>query len=329
MDYIEFEAGGLADDLRPMLEVLAGRLSREAPSGESWQVVRREALERCRRRSASDDGVLAQAARAQLFARGEALAWPAWGEAAALEAAEPAGLRAFLGRNVNPTRTTIVLTGAFDAAAAREALSVTLGRWSGPQNPARPWRGTEPRTHGAWTERLLPRPGKAQNEIRVVWPGDRSRAWDRAATDVILYLLGETGYAGRLGRALVEPGLVYSVEATLEEAGAPGFVMIRTAASPEHTVEVLRRIRQAVEEVAAGRFQRAELDEALAYLRGKKARDREGSRALAATLLAEVGVPQAKPEALSLDQLNDTARRLLRNGGPLALVAGPGAASSP
>ena len=92
---------------------------------------------------------------------------------------------------------------------------------------------------------------------------------------------------------------------------------------------MLRRIRQAVEEVAAGRFQRAELDEALAYLRGKKARDREGSRALAATLLAEVGVPQAKPEALSLDQLNDTARRLLRNGGPLALVAGPGAASSP
>jgi hypothetical protein len=101
--------------------------------------------------------------------------------------------------------------------------------------------------------------------------------------------------------------------------------MIRTAAAPEHTSEVLRRIRQVVEEAAAGTFTRPELEEALAYLRGKQARSREGARALAESLLAEADDAAAWPEATSLAQLNDSARRLLRNGGPLALVAGPGA----
>jgi predicted Zn-dependent peptidase len=162
----------------------------------------------------------------------------------------------------------------------------------------------------------------------VVWPGDRSRRWDRTASEALLYLLGETGYAGRLGRALVEPGLVYSVEATLEEAGAPGFLMIRTAAAPEHTPEVLRRIRQVVESAAEGGFRQAELQEALAYRRGKATRSREGALALADTLLAESSWTHAK-EDVDLARLNDTARRLLRNGGPLALVAGPGARGAP
>jgi zinc protease len=328
-DFIEFAAAGLADDVRPLLEVLAGRLSREAPAGDEWEKVRRAALERCRRRNDSDDGALALAAREELFPAGSALRSPAWGDEAALLAAEPLALRGFLGENVRPSRTTVVLAGDFEPAAVREALSATLGRWSdarrkAPHPPVTP----RPRTAAGWRERFLLRPGTAQDEIRVVWPGDRSRRWDRAATEALLYLLGETGYAGRLGSALVGPGLVYSVEATLEEAGAPGFLLIRTAAAPEHTPEVLRRIRRVVETAAEGGFQQAELDEALAYRRGKATRSREGALALAETLLAESSPARAAEEKVDLARLNDTARRLLRNGGPLALVAGPGASAS-
>jgi predicted Zn-dependent peptidase len=160
--------------------------------------------------------------------------------------------------------------------------------------------------------------------VRVVVPGDRARPADETATALLLYLLGETGYAGRLGRALVDPGLVYSVYATREEEGAPGFLMVRTAAAPRDTPEVLRRIREILETAAAGRFTAAELREAQAYLRGKDARAREGSAAAARDLLegSERG-PRGDPAAVSLDQLNDTARRLFRNGAPVAIVAGP------
>jgi zinc protease len=323
--FIEFRAAGLPEDLGPLLELLAGRLAREAPAAGSWETLRQAVLERCRQRAGSDDGALEQALRRMLFPLDGPLAWPAWGDEQALGAIPASALGAFLRAFVTPARTTLVVAGGFDPGAARQALAGTLAPWSVPGGPApRPAAVSAPRAPEGWTERFLPRPGKAQNEIRVAVPGDRSRPWDRAATAVILYLLGETGYAGRLGAALVGPGLVYSVYATLEESGAPGFLAIRTAASPQDTPEVLRRIRAELRRAGEGGFSQAELEEARAYLRGKQARRREGTRALAADLLAARAAPAAaEVEALRLARLNDTARRLFRNGGPLALVAGP------
>jgi predicted Zn-dependent peptidase len=169
----------------------------------------------------------------------------------------------------------------------------------------------------SWTEIRLHWPSAAQNQLLVVWPGDRSKAHDRAATRALLYLLGETHYSGRLGRTLVEPGLVYSVNTTLEDE----LLVVRTAVAPRDTPEALRRIRGVLEEVARGCLTEGDLAEAKAYLRGKAARGREGALATASTLVE--GKPETA-EALTLVQLNDTARRLFHNGSPLALVGGPG-----
>jgi predicted Zn-dependent peptidase len=158
----------------------------------------------------------------------------------------------------------------------------------------------------------------------VALPGDRSRPWDPAATELLLYLLGETGYAGRLGHALVDPGLVYSVYVTHERHGPAGFLMMRTASAPKDTPEVLRRIRSTLEDAARGAFTRSELEEAQAYVIGKRARAREGSAAAARALLErEAAAAGPEPAAVSLDQLNDTARRLFRSGAPVAVVSGP------
>src|SRR5262249_5111769 len=137
---------------------------------------------------------------------------------------------------------------------------------------------------------------------------------------------GETHYAGRLGHALVDPGLVYSVDATLEEApDVPGFLAIRTAAAPKDTDEVLHRIRAVVEAAAAGAFTSAELLESKACLRGKALRARDGAVAGAPAGLEGLRPPPGPaPEDVTLDQLNDTARRLLARGTPLGLVGGPG-----
>src|SRR5262249_49945821 len=143
---------------------------------------------------------------------------------------------------------------------------------------------------------------------------DVSRPHDRAAMPALLYLLGETHYAGRLGRALVEPGLVYSVDATLED----DHVLVRTAAAAADTREVLSRIRAILEAATAG-FTEKELAEARDYARGKKARSLEGALVTAATLIGPADEPSP-----TLDQLNDAARRLFRNGAPTAIVGGPG-----
>jgi len=238
-----------------------------------------------------------------------------------------ADVLAFSRAFVSPARTELSLAGPVEPSRAREAFEQAFAEAPAGTAPASkaaaPFPLAEGRGPSAWTVTTVERPDAAQNTLHVVLPGDRSRPHDRAATAVLLYLLGETYYSGRLGRALVEPGLVYSVWTTLEEApGLPGYLLVRTAASKENTPEVLRRIRAALEDAAHGAFSAAELEEAKAYLRGKAARQGDGAQSAAAAGLELRSDPS--PQVLTLAQLNDTARRLLARGAPLAFVGGPG-----
>ena len=141
-----------------------------------------------------------------------------------------------------------------------------------------------------------------------------------------MYLLGETGYAGRLGRALVEPGLAYSVYTTLEEEpGAPGFLAVRTATSRADTREALRRIREVIDTAARGAFiavraGRSQGAICAAARRSaatvpKRRRERRWKRA---------DPRRSDPQSLTLAQLNATARRLFARGAPVVIVLGPG-----
>jgi len=327
--WIEVSARGLADDVPALLAVLARRLEEAARplDAGSWTALVEAARERARENAQSPETALWARALAELYPTGSALARPAWGGDEALGALSADRLLGFTRARALPARLQLVLAGAIEEGAARAALERTLGQWSvastravaAPPPPP-------PRGPAQWTERRVPWPGKAQNDILVVWPGERTTGADHAATEALLYLLGETGYAGRLGHALVDPGLAYSVYTTLEEApGAPGFLAVRTASSRADAREALRRIRDALETAARGAFTQAELDEAKAYLRGRGVLRREGSQDAAESALEDA--TEARPfdsQALTLAQLNATARRLFARGSPLALVLGPG-----
>jgi zinc protease len=330
--WIEFDASALAADVPDLLRDLAARLRRALAFAEGgpieaaeWQAIQKAAAHRARTNAAAIATALWQRALTELFATSSPLRRPPWGEPASIEAAAPDALRAFVRSHLRPGLTTVVLAGGLEAAAADAELERRLGTLG----TAPVDRPVAPSLAGAkggdqWGVVRLPRPGKSQDDIRVVVPGDRARPWDAPATELLLYLLGETGYAGRLGKALVDPGLVYSVYASRQEDGAPGFLMVRTAAAPKDTGEVLRRIRSILEDAARGAFTPEELEEARAYVRGKRARAREGSAAHARDLLERPGPgTESAAAAVTLGQLNDTARRLFRNGAPLAIVAGP------
>jgi zinc protease len=328
--WIEMSARGLADDVRDALGVLARRLEEIARpiDARAWATVVKAAQGRAREHGESAETALWARALAELYPVGSGLAGPPWGSAQALGALAADELLAFSRARARPARLYVVLAGAIDEAAARSALEASLGRWSGASPDGGPPSAPIPSPRGPaqWTERVVARPEKGQNDILVVWPGDRATDADRAATKALLYLLGETGYAGRLGHALVDPGLAYSVHTTLQEApGAPGFLAVRTASSHKDTRETLRRIREVLEGAARGAFTRAELDEAKTYLRGRDLLRRQGSEDAAATTMEDATDPRRfDPQALTLAQLNATARRLFRGGSPVALVLGPG-----
>jgi zinc protease len=324
--YLEFQATGLREDLQALARAVARGFGADA---ERLEEARALALARAEAASEDTEAQLVARARAAFFPAGSPLSRPPGGAVASL-ARSRAEVLDFLRRFVTPARAELsiagpvdplevrrTLEGAFEEAkrpgAARDFGRVALGSALGaPRGPA------------AWTVATMARPDASQNTIHVVLAADRSRPHDRAATSLLLYLLGETYYSGRLGRALVEPGLVYSVATTLEEPnGLPGYLRVQTAASKEATPEVLRRIRDVLEGAARGAFTEAELAEAKTYRRGKAARGRDGALA-AAALAFEHGTSGPSPQDVTLAQLNDTARRLFARGAPLALVGGPG-----
>jgi zinc protease len=327
--WVEVGARGLVDDVPDLLAVLARRLDDAAAPLEpgAWETLVKAAQERAREHAEAPETALVARALAELYPSRSGLASPAWGTAETLGALGPDQWMAFTRAHVQPPRLQLVLAGAIDEAAARAALAPTLRRWAAPAtgSPSRT-PPSPPRGPAQWTERILPQPDKGQDDILVVWPGERATEADRAAAKALLYLLGETGYAGRLGRALVGPGLAYSVYATLREApGAPGFLAVRTASSRADARETLHRIRAVLEAAAAGTFTQAELDEAKTYLRGRDLLRREGSDDVAARALEQATDPLGfDPQALTLAQLNATAKRLSARGAPLALVLGPG-----
>lgn len=320
--WIELGASGLPDELDQMLRSAAGRLQAPPPAGEAFEALRGEVAQRAGELADRAEPVAWARALARLYPAGSALSSPAWGAPDVIGRIRAEELAAFLAHHVTPDRTRLVLAGALEPAAAQAAVEAAFGGWRG-TGRARPSAAAPPRGPAEWTEVRIARP-QAQDDIAIFWPGDRTKPADADATRALLYLLGETYYAGRLGRALVEPGLVYSVWTTLEEDGSPGFLEVHTAAAPRDTPEVLARIRAILERAASGTFSQAELDEAKAYLRGKAARQRDGSEVEAAALLRRAsGVPAGPVPELDLSELNDAARRLFARGAPLAIVVGP------
>jgi zinc protease len=306
---IEFTASGLAEDVPGLLRTLAGRLRAPLPEGAAWDRLRAAARQRAEERAATLSSVLLARARGELRPASSRLGLP-WGSPAAASSIGREDAARFLRRSLGPLR--LVVSGNVGPEDVRSAALVLPKTGTSVSPPPYSARGP-----AAWTEIRVPWPSAAQNDLLVAWPADRSKPDDRAATAALLYLLGETFYSGRLGRALVEPGLAYSVNTTLEN----DLLVVRTKVAPKDTAEALRRVRRVLEDVARGELTEAELAESRDYLRGKAVRERAG--ALATAKAVADGAPETA-EPLTLAQLNDTARRLFRNGAPIALVGGPG-----
>jgi predicted Zn-dependent peptidase len=320
--FLGFGATGLPEDLPALAESVARGFSGERAD---FEASRQHALARAQSAEGDTPSILVARTRALLFPTGSALSLPPWGDARTLgETTAPSVCDAFR-RFVTPARTTVSVAGPVDPAQVRRAFEDAFRRVAPSPGGTGLERSEAAAPRGpAHTARIhLKRPDASQNDIHVAWPGDLSRPHDDAATSLLLYLLGETFYSGRLGRALVEPGLVYSVWTELRSApGLHGFLLVQTAASTATTPEVVRRILEVLEAAARGEFTAAELEEAQAYLRGKAARGRDGARLLAqAALEPDPSGPAA--QTVTLAQLNDTARRLFARGAPLVLIGGP------
>jgi zinc protease len=224
-----------------------------------------------------------------------------------------------------------------DPAAAIEQVAGVLGGWRATsETPGDAAGGTSaPHPHALRSsspghqDRVVHVPlEKTQTSIAVGLPAVARGDGDFAALSALNYLLGETGYAGRLGERLVDTGLAYAVYSSVLADRAAGTILITTDASAAR--EAVDRIVGTLDEFAKHGVTEAELREAKGFLLGRLL-FRFESAASATAALADLGYfgEESSPQAfarrvlgLTQSDVSAAARRYYDTSRAVIAVAG-------
>ena len=333
-DYVEITATCFPASLDAVGEALAAAVTAPAFDGP--------ALDRARRSLAASTAARADDSRwradravfEHLYASEQRYGRPREGTPESLARITRDDLLAFHRAFYRPERTVVAVAGPVDAGAAIESLARAFGAWRAQGSPpaaaaAGPGAAPAPPAGAAGTPRLVVVPlQKAQASISVGLPGIAHDSSDDAALATLNYLLGETGYAGRLGETLVDTGLSYAVYAHVFADRGAGPIFITTDAV--HAAETVDRIVKTLQGFASGGVTNAELADAKGYVLGRLLFRFESATAATSALadLGYFGPPDAlrtfarRVLALTRDDLAKAASRYYDPARAVVAVAG-------
>lgn len=334
--FVEWTATMRRDDLQPVLTALADFLAR--PGLDPVSVARARdgladeaaALQDDSRWRAND------AAWSAIFPAGHALGRPIHGTTTSLAAITADEVSAFHRDHYHPAATTVVVSGAVAEKDAIAAVTSAFGPWRAPTPAAAPGGRVASAVSASTTEAgaggrdvHIPMPHKEQASIAVALPAVGADAADYPALSLLNYLLGETGYAGRLGEQLVDTGIAYAVYASLWPHRGAGPLLVTTDAVQSR--EAVSRMRAALTAFATRGLTAAQLDEAKGFVLGRLL-FRFETAASASAAVADLASLDRGPKglqafgerirALTLDELNAAAARYYDPKRAVFVVAG-------
>jgi hypothetical protein len=223
----------------------------------------------------------------------------------------------FLNRYLRGGSVWVTLVAPGEPAAMLETLAVGFAGLR-PGSPAIPEASSVSPVPG---EERVAIAGKTRAELIAALPGVARDNPDYLPLRLLNYILGETGYAGRLGKALVDPGLVYSVYAVPRFDRQPGPLLIETGTAAGDLETTLSALRGVLASLSQDGIEEWEHREAQAYVLGRMVFGLESDEAMARTLveqdyfgedMLDFGARSAKVLAVTRNRLNEAARRYYR-----------------
>jgi zinc protease len=242
-----------------------------------------------------------------------------------------ADLLAFHRAWFTPEGTTVVVVGDVDPDEVLQAATREFERWTARRahEPALAGIGPAPRRDLT----VVPMMNKAQADIAVAFIGVRRSDAAYYAAWVMNNALGQYALGGRLGDSIREKqGMAYYVYSSLDATLAEGPLMIRAGVAGPDVERTLGSIDHELTLVRATGLTAKELDESKRYLIGSIPRQLETNAGIAGFLLSAelhgLGADHDRhlPDhlaAVSLDQANEIAHRLLDPSRAVIVVAGP------
>ena len=230
-----------------------------------------------------------------------------------------------------PTGLTVVVVGDVDEQLAVQTVSRAFADWSGGELGK--VKGPEAVRPVARNLVAVPMMNKSQADVAYGFVGIRRLDLDYTAISVMNNALGQYAIGGRLGDSIRErQGMAYYVFSSLEAGFGEGPLTIRAGVSAENVERTIASIDTELTAVVTNGFTQQEIDESKSYLIGSIPRQLETNGAIAAFLLNaetyglgldyDVRLP-GLIQAVTLDDANAAARRLLDPARATIAVAGP------
>jgi zinc protease len=253
------------------------------------------------------------------------------GTTATVQRITRADLLAFHRGWFTPEGTTVVVVGDVDPETVLQAASRELESWTPRRDPEPPLAAIAPAPKRDLT--VVPMMNKAQADIACAFVGVRRSDPSYYAAWVMNNALGQYALGGRLGDSIREKqGMAYYVYSSLDATLAEGPLMIRAGVAGPDVERTLSSIDHELTVVRADGLTVKELDESKRYLIGSIPRQLETNAGIAGFLLSAelhgLGADHDRRlpghlEAVSLDEANEIARRLLDPARAVIVVAGP------
>jgi zinc protease len=238
---------------------------------------------------------------------------------------------AFHRRWFTPDGATVVVVGDVDADTVLAAVARAFAEWEAsrvPETPPPPIDSPAARSLG-----VVPMMNKAQADVVYAGVGVRRIDPEYYPAWVMNNALGQYALGGRLGDSIRErQGMAYYVSSSLDASLGAGPLMVRAGVAPENVERTLASIDRELVVVREEGITPREFRESKQYLIGSIPRQLETNAGIAGFLLNvelfELGSDHDARlpgliEAVSLDDVNWMARRLLNPALASIVVAGP------
>jgi zinc protease len=230
-----------------------------------------------------------------------------------------------------PEGTTVVVVGDVDSNTVLAAAARAFESWASSRAPEPPL-ATIPRALARDVE-VVSMMNKAQADIAYAFVGVRRSDPEYYPAWVMNNALGQYALGGRLGDSIRErQGMAYYVYSTLDASLAEGPFIVRAGVAASDVDRTVASIDRELTVVARDGLSAKELSESKSYLIGSIPRQLETNAGIAGFLLSAqihgLGIDHDErlPDriaAVSLDEANRAARRLLDPLRACIVVAGP------
>jgi len=321
----------LADDFEPVLALLGDIVMAPALPAEEIATRKREVITSIRQDADSPAVRATETLMALLYPDGHPYGRRTKGSIEIVEALSRGELVRHHAERFAPGELTAVVVGDVEQARARDVVARVFDGWQKPAPPPIPL--PQPRIADSRRRVVVPMMNKSQADLACGFVTIRRSDPDYYACWLMNNVFGQYSIGGRLGDSIRErQGMAYYVSSTLDANVAEGPLAIRAGVSPANVDRALASIDHEIGAIVTDGITQKELDDSRRYLVGSIPRALETNAAIAAFLQTEeffglgLDYDARLPDllgAVTLEQANAAARRLLDVNRATVVIAGP------